>query len=150
RRPARVPPAPVSTRRQSPAHAGHRLHRRAPSFRLRRASADGAFRERSGRRAGVRSPRSRTAVSKRLTGSLQWLLPGLRIKRWVLLAALGIALLLDAITRWLIAEGAGIHINEVLDDIVDDYFSPAYLTWIFAIAGVVFTVLGIRLWLQSV
>ena len=89
-------------------------------------------------------------MSKRLAGSLQWLLPGLRIKRWVLLAALGIALLLDAITRWLIAEGAGIHINEVLDDIVDDYFSPAYLTWIFAIAGVVFTVFGIRLWLQSV
>jgi uncharacterized cofD-like protein len=74
----------------------------------------------------------------------------LRLKRWVLLAALGIALLLDAIARWLIAEGAGIHVNEILDDIVDDYFSPAYLTWVLGIAGIVFTVLGVRMWLRSV
>lgn len=89
-------------------------------------------------------------MSKRLVGSLQWLLPGLRIKRWVLLAALGIALLLDAIARWLVAEGTGIHLNEILDDIVDDYFSPAYLTWVFGILGVLFTVLGVRMWLRSV
>ena len=31
-------------------------------------------------------------------------------------------MLLDAIARWFIAEGSGIHVNEILDDIVDDYF----------------------------
>jgi uncharacterized cofD-like protein len=89
-------------------------------------------------------------VSKRVVGSLQWLLPGLGIKRWVLLAVLGIALLLDAIARWFIAEGTGIHLNEVLDDIVDDYFQPAYLTWIFGIAGITLTVVATRMWLRSV
>jgi uncharacterized cofD-like protein len=89
-------------------------------------------------------------VSKRVTSWFGWLLPGLRIKRWVLLAAFGIVLLVDAIVRWLIAEGAGIHVNEILDDIVDDYFQPAYLTWILAIAGAAFTTIGLRMWLKSV
>jgi uncharacterized cofD-like protein len=89
-------------------------------------------------------------VSKRLVGSLQWLLPGLGIKRWVLLAAVGIALLIDAIMRWVVAEGGGIHVNEILDDIVDDYFQPAYLTWVLGIAGALFTAIGVRMWLRSV
>ncbi len=45
-------------------------------------------------------------------------------------------LLLDAITRWFIAEGTGIHINEILDDIVDDYFPPVYLTGILGLFGI--------------
>ncbi len=89
-------------------------------------------------------------MSKRIGGWFQWLLPGLRIKRWVVLAAFGIVLLLDAMVRWLIAEGAGIHVNELLDDIVDDYFAPAYLTWILAFAGIGFTAIGLRMWLRSV
>jgi uncharacterized cofD-like protein len=89
-------------------------------------------------------------VSKRIGGWFQWLLPGLRIKRWAILAAFGIVLLLDAMVRWLIAEGAGIHVNEILDDIVDDYFQPAYLTWILAIAGIALTATGLRMWLKSV
>lgn len=89
-------------------------------------------------------------MSKRVIGSLQWLLPGLRIKRWVLLVAIGIVLLFDAIARWFVAEGTGIHIDEILDGIVDDYFAPSYLTWIFGIAGVTFVSLGMRMWLQSV
>ncbi len=89
-------------------------------------------------------------MSKRIGGWFQWLLPGLRIKRWVILATFGIVLLLDALVRWLIAEGAGIHVNEVLDDIVDDYFQPAYLTWILAIVGIGLTAIGLRMWLRSV
>ena len=89
-------------------------------------------------------------MSKRVTGWFQWLLPGLGIKRWAVLAAVGIALLLDALLRWLIAEGVGLDINAILDNIVDDYFPPAYLTGIFAIAGLALTAIGIRMWLQSV
>jgi uncharacterized cofD-like protein len=89
-------------------------------------------------------------MRKRFADSLHWLLPGLGIKRWLILAVFGLVLLLDAITRWLIAEGSGIHINEILDDIVDDYFPPAYLTWILGLAGLALLVLGGWMWLRSV
>ncbi len=89
-------------------------------------------------------------MRKRFADSLHWLLPGLGIKRWILLAVFGIVLLLDAITRVFIAEGSGIHINEILDDIVDDYFPPAYLTWILGLAGLALLILGLWMWLRSV
>ena len=78
-------------------------------------------------------PMSKSHASQRApyTGSY----PACGVKRWIVLAALGIVLLLDAIARWFIAEGTGININEFLDDIVDDYFSPAYLTGILGVAG---------------
>ena len=53
-------------------------------------------------------------------------------------------------TRWFIAEGTGIHVNEILDDIVDDYFPPAYLTWILGIGGLAALVTGSWMWLRSV
>jgi uncharacterized cofD-like protein len=89
-------------------------------------------------------------VRRRVVGSLQWLLPGLGIKRWIVLALLGCALLVDAVMRWVIAEGTGIHVNEILDDIVDDYFPPAYLTWILGIGGIACAFAGVRMWLRSV
>jgi uncharacterized cofD-like protein len=89
-------------------------------------------------------------MRKRLAASFHWVLPGLGLKRWIILAVFGIVLLLDAITRWFIAEGSGIHVNEMLDDIVDDYFPPAYLTWILGLAGLAFLVIGTRMWLRSV
>ena len=89
-------------------------------------------------------------MSQRFARSLGWLLPGLGIKRWILLAVFGVIVLLDAATRWLIAEGTGIHVNEILDDIVDDYFPPAYLTWILAVAGAALLALGVWMWLRAV
>jgi uncharacterized cofD-like protein len=86
----------------------------------------------------------------RITRALQWLVPGVGIKRWILLAIFGVVLLLDAATRWFIAEGTGIHINEILDDIVDDYFPPAYLTWILGIFGIAFVATGVLMWLRSI
>ncbi|HEV3195577.1 MAG TPA: gluconeogenesis factor YvcK family protein [Candidatus Cybelea sp.] len=81
---------------------------------------------------------------------MHWLVPGLGVKRWILLGAVGIVLLLDAVTRWFIAEGTGIHVNEILDDIVDDYFPPAYLTWILGIGGLVAISAGIWMGLRAV
>ncbi|MBV9717781.1 MAG: YvcK family protein [Candidatus Eremiobacteraeota bacterium] len=72
------------------------------------------------------------------------------MKRWIFLAALGIVVLLDAATRWLIAEGTGIHVNEILDGIVVDYFPPGYLTWMLAIAGGALVVTGLWMWLRAV
>jgi len=81
---------------------------------------------------------------------LQWLLPGLGVKRWILLTAVGVVLVFDAIARWFVAEGSGVHVNEILDGIVDDYFAPAYLTGILALLGIVLTLLGVRYWMRSV
>jgi len=89
-------------------------------------------------------------MRERLGRSLHWLLPGAGVKRWILLALFGVAILLDAATRWFIAEGTGIHVNEILDDIVDDYFPPAYLTWILAFLGIATIVAGISMWQRAV
>ena len=61
-------------------------------------------------------------MRQRFARSFGWLLPGAGVKRWILLAIFGIVLLLDAVTRWLIALGSGIQVNEMLDGIVVDYF----------------------------
>ncbi len=91
-----------------------------------------------------------TNVRERSARFLQWLLPGAGVKRWILLTIFGVILLLDAISRWFIAQGTGIHINEILDDIVDDYFSPAYLTGIFAAIGIALLAAGIVMWQRAV
>jgi uncharacterized cofD-like protein len=91
-------------------------------------------------------------MRKGLAASLQWLVPGLGIKRWVFVTAFGIVLVLDAVMRWIVAEGSGggIPVNEILDAIVADYFPPAYLTAVLGLAGLGFIVVGIRLWSRSI
>lgn len=89
-------------------------------------------------------------MRQRFVGTLNWLLPGTGVKRWIVLAALGLVLLLDAITRWFIAEGTGIHINEILDDIVDDYFPPVYLTGILAFLGIGLLIASVWMWTRSI
>ena len=46
--------------------------------------------------------------------------------------------------------GTGINVNEFLDDIVDDYFSPAYLTGILGIAGLALVSFGVVMWLRGI
>ncbi len=86
----------------------------------------------------------------RLVGWVQWLMPGLGIKRWAVLVVFGIALIVDAIVRYLVAQGSGLHVNETLDAMVNDYFSPSYLTAVLGILGTGLAALGIRQWLRSV
>ncbi len=74
-------------------------------------------------------------MRRRMIAPLQWLLPGLGIKRWLLLATFGSVLLLDGVDRWMVAEGSGFHFNEIVDGFVNDYFSPSYLTGLFVVAG---------------
>jgi uncharacterized cofD-like protein len=89
-------------------------------------------------------------MRERFSRSLHWLVPGLGVKRWLILAVFGAVLLLDSITRWFIAEGTGIHVNEILDNIVDDYFPPGYLTWILALGGLIALGIGGWMWMRSV
>ena len=88
-------------------------------------------------------------MGRRVIAPLQWLLPGLGVKRWLLLIVLGAALLLDGIYRWLVAEGGGMHVNEGIDAFVDDYFSPSYLTWIFIACGLLAIIYGMYRWVRS-
>jgi uncharacterized cofD-like protein len=88
-------------------------------------------------------------VGRRVITPLKWLLPGLGIKRWLVLVVFGVMLLLDGVYRWVVAEGGGMHVNEVIDAFVDDFFSPAYLTYVFIIAGIFAIVFGIVMWSRS-
>jgi uncharacterized cofD-like protein len=81
---------------------------------------------------------------------LRWLLPGLGVKRWLVLALLGVILLVNGVDRWMVAEGLRFHINEVIDGVVDDYFAPSYLAYIFSALGIALIVIGIRMWLKAI
>jgi|SRR5579872_272001 len=88
------------------------------------------------------------------TGNLyklyKWFLPGLNVKRWLLLAIVGGALLLDGVTRFLAAEGADFHINQTIDQIALGHIPLGWIDWIFMIVGLVFVVVGIRAWFRSI
>lgn len=81
---------------------------------------------------------------------IKWFYPGLGVKRWLVVCIIGALLLVNGLNRWLIAEGLHFHFNEVLDNIVDDFFPPSYLSWVFIIAGVLLIVYGIRRWFISI
>jgi len=92
---------------------------------------------------------SAVEVRNRSVRLFGWLYPGIGVKRWLIVAIIGALLLVNGISRWLVAEGLHLNINEWLDDFVDDLFSPSYLSWIFMFFGVVLIVVGIRQWMRS-
>ncbi len=80
----------------------------------------------------------------------RWFLPGLGVKRWLLVAALGAVLFVNGVSRWLTDEGAHIGINELVDWMIGDFFPPADLSYVFITVGVVLIALGIWRWLNSI
>jgi len=86
----------------------------------------------------------------RLPPFLRWAIPGLGIKRWLIVAIAGILLLVNGIDRYLIAVGYNVHANELIDGFVDDYFSPSWLKWIFMAIGIALIFIGIRQWLLAI
>jgi uncharacterized cofD-like protein len=87
---------------------------------------------------------------KRPIDFARWFLPGLGVKRWLIVAALGAVLFVNGVSRWLTDEGAHVGINELVDWIVGDFFPPADLSYVFAGVGVVLIALGIWRWLNSI
>jgi uncharacterized cofD-like protein len=82
---------------------------------------------------------------------VRWFYPGLGIKRWLLLAIFGCVLLVNGITRWLVAEGNGFPINESIDSLMADLNVPLpSLAYAFAIVGALCVVFGIRGWMRSI
>jgi uncharacterized cofD-like protein len=86
----------------------------------------------------------------RIFSWLRWFYPGLGVKRWLVVTIVGVLLLVNGIDRYLVAVGLRFHVNEVLDSIVSDYFSPSYLSWIFGLLGIVAILFGIRQWLRAI
>ncbi|MFI5389581.1 MAG: uridine diphosphate-N-acetylglucosamine-binding protein YvcK, partial [Candidatus Eremiobacterales bacterium] len=87
---------------------------------------------------------------RRSLSTVRWLQPGLGVKRWLLLAALGATLFVNGVSRYLTDEGVALNVNEWVDSIVNEFLPPAYLSWIFMIAGALLVMLGIWRWLNSI
>ncbi len=92
-------------------------------------------------------------MSARVRRSLaiaRWLLPGLGVKRWLLLAVVGAVLIVNGLSRYLTDEGVTFKINEVVDSLVAEMFPPAYLSYVFIGLGTIFVLLGIWRWLMAI
>jgi uncharacterized cofD-like protein len=92
-------------------------------------------------------------MSRRFTRSInlaRWLQPGLGVKRWLLLAALGATLFVNGVSRYLTDEGTTLRVNEFVDWLVSEFFPPGYLSWIFMILGALLVALGIWRWLNAI
>ncbi|HWT05766.1 MAG TPA: hypothetical protein VN224_08415, partial [Xanthomonadales bacterium] len=80
----------------------------------------------------------------------RWLQPGLGVKRWLLLAALGATLFVNGVSRYLTDEGVTLQVNELVDTLVSEFFPPGYLSWIFMVIGALLVALGIWRWLNAI
>ncbi len=81
----------------------------------------------------------------------RWLYPGLGVKRWIVLALVGVVLVGNGVARWFVAEGSDWHVNELVDGICSDLGVPlGALPYLFTALGVVFVFLGITLPIRSI
>ena len=87
---------------------------------------------------------------KRPIDFMRWLMPGLGVKRWLLLGLLGAVLFVNGLSRWLTDEGTNFPINEFVDSLVSDFIAPANLSYIFMGVGLVLVAFGIWRWLNSI
>jgi len=87
---------------------------------------------------------------KRPIDFVRWFMPGLGVKRWLVVAILGAVLFVNGASRWLTDEGAHVGINELVDWMVGDFFPPADLSYVFLVLGLVLATLGIWRWLNSI
>jgi uncharacterized cofD-like protein len=87
---------------------------------------------------------------KRPIDFVRWFMPGLGVKRWLVVAVFGAVLFVNGASRWLTDEGAHVGVNELVDWMVGDFFPPADLSYVFLIFGFVLVALGIWRWLNSI
>ncbi len=82
---------------------------------------------------------------------VRWFYPGLGVKRWLLLAIVGCVLVVNGVTRWLVAEGAHLPLNEMVDNAMSDFGVPLpSLPYVFAIVGAAFIFFAIRQWMSAI
>jgi uncharacterized cofD-like protein len=81
---------------------------------------------------------------------VRWFMPGLGVKRWLVIAVFGAVLFVNGASRWLTDEGAHVGINELVDWMVGDFFPPADLSYVFLVLGFILVAVGIWRWLNSI
>jgi uncharacterized cofD-like protein len=82
---------------------------------------------------------------------VRWLYPGLGVKRWIALGLVGVALVVNGVARWFVAEGSEWRINELVDSVMSDLGIPlGALPYLFAGLGLVLIGLGIALPIRAV
>jgi uncharacterized cofD-like protein len=81
---------------------------------------------------------------------IRWLLPGLGVKRWLIVAFIGALILVNGASRWFTEEGSNFGVNEFVDSVSSDFINPSYLAYIFIAVGFFLVVLGIWRWLNSI
>jgi uncharacterized cofD-like protein len=81
---------------------------------------------------------------------VRWFYPGLGVKRWLFCSVLGAMFFVNGLTRYLTGEGIVIPINERIDSVVTDYFSPTLLAPLFFLIGAIMVVIGIREWTRAI
>jgi len=82
----------------------------------------------------------------------RWLLPGMQLKRWLLVAILGVFLFLDGFGRVLNSHDFDFHVNETIDRIVVQgaRLEPSTLQWFFMVCGVALIYFGLHQWMRSI
>ncbi len=115
--------------------------------RLRRHLTADHRRQRQLRSAGREPVSSRV---RRSLGLARWLQPGLGVKRWLLLAALGATLFVNGVSRYLTDEGTSLRVNELVDSLVVEVMPPSYLSYVFIVLGALLVALGIWRWLNAI
>ncbi len=82
---------------------------------------------------------------------MRWFYPGLGVKRWLVLAAFGCALLVNGVTRWFVAEGSQVPINETIDAVFADLgMQLGILSYAFIIVGLFCVFFGMRQWMRAI
>jgi uncharacterized cofD-like protein len=81
---------------------------------------------------------------------LTWLSPGMKLKRWLLVAFFGSFLILDGFGRVLKAYNFNFHINESINTALGNRMSPGLLDAILILAGIGLVYYGIRQWMRSI
>lgn len=81
----------------------------------------------------------------------RWLVPGLGVKRWLLVAVVGGLFFMNGMWRWFVAEGPQVHVNEMIDTAVADFgISLGWISYAFMFAGIGLLVWGVRQWTRSI
>src|ERR1700694_955849 len=86
----------------------------------------------------------------RLSRLRRWLSPGMKLKRWLLVAFVGGFLILDGFGRLLNLQDFNLHVNETIDNLFSHKLSPWLLSGFFIVVGLALVYYGIRQWMRSI
>ncbi|HEY5095778.1 MAG TPA: gluconeogenesis factor YvcK family protein [Candidatus Eremiobacteraceae bacterium] len=93
-------------------------------------------------------PKSRSSGT--LDRLRHWLSPGMHLKRWLTVAAIGGFFFLDGFGRVLDAHFYNFHINQSIDHVILPYVSGPALQWLFMFIGAALVFFGVRQWMRSI